>query len=572
MQSRNPTQKKAAEDWALVDEKQRPSDRAVGRAWSAATRAGSRSRPVVDLPPGSLVLGDLHLEVEQPAQVARFEAYLESLVGTPRLVLLGDLFEFWFGDGQGASSGGARALAALARLAGTGCAIDLIPGNRDFLVGRRFERSSGVLIRPHGLIGILPGGRRVLAIHGDELCTDDLGYQRMSRVLRSTPIRFLSRIVPGALAGAFARRMRRASQSALAVKPPKATEQQPLAAAHLAAKADAQYLVCGHAHRYREEALGEPAEGSVWMVLDELGYSGAAGSEGQAADGGIPGGARAVRDALLVNPTGALMAQASGYPRAHSPGDPKAEGADGLLSGPRGLSSGFEMHANQPQIIAIDGPAGAGKSTVARRVAGELGLPFLDTGAMYRAVAWICLEREVDLSDDLACGAVAEQIELEFDDGGRIWVDGRPGEPAIRSREVERVVSQVAAHALVRQHVVAQQQRLGESGPGLVAEGRDTTTVVFPRAGHKFFLWASPEARAERRALQMGNGQAKGQVLTEILERDALDGSRKLAPLRQAPDAVRIDADDQTADQVAKAILEHVRGHAGEPAGASKGC
>jgi cytidylate kinase len=191
-------------------------------------------------------------------------------------------------------------------------------------------------------------------------------------------------------------------------------------------------------------------------------------------------------------------------------------------------------------IIAIDGPAGAGKSTVAREVARVLGITYLDTGAMYRAVTWIALERGLDPRDAAACGRLARELALDFDAQGRIQVDGLPGEPHIRSERVTALVSQVSAHPAVRQAVVARQRELAAHSD-LVAEGRDTTTVVFPQADHKFYLTADERERARRRALELGTGADAESVRRSLGERDRLDSTRVHSPLRQDPSAVRID-------------------------------
>jgi cytidylate kinase len=211
-------------------------------------------------------------------------------------------------------------------------------------------------------------------------------------------------------------------------------------------------------------------------------------------------------------------------------------------------------------IIALDGPAGAGKSTVARRVAQELGLFFLDTGAMYRAVTLAVLERGIHPSDGTACAQVARSLRLEFDASGAVQIDGRPGEPDVRSSTVTLNVSAVSAHPLVRQVIVARQRELARERGGLVAEGRDTTTVVFPEADHKFFLIASPAERARRRALQEGTPERAAEIRADIERRDRLDTTRAHAPLVQAPDAMRIDADGLGAEDVVARVLARVRG------------
>lgn len=208
-------------------------------------------------------------------------------------------------------------------------------------------------------------------------------------------------------------------------------------------------------------------------------------------------------------------------------------------------------------IIAIDGPAASGKSTVAQQVAARLGLTFLDTGAMYRAVTLRAQAAGLDVEDGDACGALAERLELRFDAEGRVLIDGEPGEPAIRSAEVNQDVSAVAAHPRVRRAVVAVQRAIGR-GSSIVAEGRDTTTVVFPEADHKFFLIASPEERGRRRAEQEGQPERAAQYARDLARRDELDSSRADSPLRQAEDAIRVETDALTADEVVERLLHHV--------------
>jgi cytidylate kinase len=214
-------------------------------------------------------------------------------------------------------------------------------------------------------------------------------------------------------------------------------------------------------------------------------------------------------------------------------------------------------------IIAIDGPAGAGKSTVAREVARVLGITYLDTGAMYRAVTWIALERGLDPGDAAACGRLAHELALDFDAQGRIHVDGRPGEPHIRSERVTASVSQVSSHPEVRRAVVARQREFARRRD-IVAEGRDTTTVVFPQAEHKFYLTADERERARRRALELGRGADAEAVRRSLGERDRLDSTRVHSPLRQAPGAVRIDTDGLDVPGVVARILS-VLGERGRP-------
>jgi cytidylate kinase len=195
-------------------------------------------------------------------------------------------------------------------------------------------------------------------------------------------------------------------------------------------------------------------------------------------------------------------------------------------------------------VIAIDGPAGAGKSSVARAVARELGFTYLDSGAMYRAVALAAVER------GLTPVEAAPTLRIEL--GERVLVDGRDVTELIRTPEVTEAASVAAAQPAVREAMVAEQRRLLRSGDW-VAEGRDIGTVVAPQAEVKVFLTASPEARAQRRAAELGVDVAT--VLAEQAIRDERDTSREHSPLRAAPDAHTVDTTDLTLGEVVSAIV-----------------
>jgi cytidylate kinase len=210
-------------------------------------------------------------------------------------------------------------------------------------------------------------------------------------------------------------------------------------------------------------------------------------------------------------------------------------------------------------IIALDGPSGVGKSAVARQLARALGMTFLDTGAMYRAVTLIALERGLPLDDEQACGGIARELDLSFDEAGQIRIGDRPGEPQVRSPEVTRQVSRVAAHPAVRRAIVADQRAIAAACGGVVAEGRDTTSVVFPRADFKFYLDATPGERARRRARQEGTPERAGDIQVEIEERDRLDSTRQDSPLRREPDARLLVTDGLTLDEVVERLLGWVR-------------
>lgn len=221
------------------------------------------------------------------------------------------------------------------------------------------------------------------------------------------------------------------------------------------------------------------------------------------------------------------------------------------------------MAAETLRIVTIDGPAGAGKTSVSRRVAGELGLAYLDTGAMFRALALVLGEGghrlpEAHIDDTLAA------MVFSLEGSGRetrLLVDGTPLSDAARTELVGNWASNLAVLPVVRDRLRRIQQALGRE-TGLVAEGRDMGTVVFPDARHKFFLDASPEVRARRRERQLadlGKPADYAAILADILRRDAQDRGRALAPLRPAADALRIDTSAMTEDAVVGTMLAAIR-------------
>lgn len=202
-------------------------------------------------------------------------------------------------------------------------------------------------------------------------------------------------------------------------------------------------------------------------------------------------------------------------------------------------------------VIAIDGPAGSGKSTVARAVARQLGLAYLDTGAMYRSVAWACL---LDGTDPHAADAVAERARAtRIHLGERVLVDDLDGTEAIRSPEVTVAVTAVAANPDVRAEMVSRQRAWAEHHDGGVIEGRDIGSVVFPDAAVKVYLTATEEERARRRA-----AEASQQVAADIARRDKADSTRAASPLVRADGAVEIDTTGRTIDDVVAEILSMV--------------
>ena len=205
-------------------------------------------------------------------------------------------------------------------------------------------------------------------------------------------------------------------------------------------------------------------------------------------------------------------------------------------------------------VIAIDGPAGAGKSTVAKLVAEATGLPYLDTGAMYRCVALLSTRTGIDSSNESGVAAIAESIDITFQ-GVQCWMNGEDVSQEIRSAEIASIVSIIAAQSSVRTAMRTQQQRWIQQQGGGVVEGRDIGTVVFPNAELKVFLTASPEERASRRVGQSG-GDLK-EIAFNIAERDRIDSERVDSPLRPAGDAVVVDSTGLTITEVVDVIADH---------------
>jgi cytidylate kinase len=203
-------------------------------------------------------------------------------------------------------------------------------------------------------------------------------------------------------------------------------------------------------------------------------------------------------------------------------------------------------------LIAIDGPAGAGKSTVGHVLAARLGLEYLDTGAMYRAVAWAALRRGLGLDDDEAIAAVAETIELSVSDEG-VYVDGHDVTTEIRGPDVTAVVSPMSAIPRVRAELRARQRAWAHEHGGGVIEGRDIGTVVFPDATLKLFITALPQERAERRVREFGGNV--DDVAAAIAERDQRDMSRLDGPLRTGGDAVVVDTTGMSISDVVDKIV-----------------
>ncbi len=214
--------------------------------------------------------------------------------------------------------------------------------------------------------------------------------------------------------------------------------------------------------------------------------------------------------------------------------------------------------------VAIDGPAGAGKSSVARCIAGRLHYLYIDTGAMYRAFTWAVLNEMVDISDIPAVRRMAEHIDIRLEplqDRCRVFVGNAEVTEEIRTQDISSHVSSVAALAVVREKLVQLQRNMAKGG-GVILDGRDIGTVVLPDADLKIFLTASVQSRARRRFLELqetGGTETLEEIASSIAARDDMDSHRDVAPLRQAADAVRIDNSELNLEETADVIIDLIQ-------------
>jgi cytidylate kinase len=222
---------------------------------------------------------------------------------------------------------------------------------------------------------------------------------------------------------------------------------------------------------------------------------------------------------------------------------------------------GAESTGAKQLIIAIDGPSGAGKGTIARELAARLQYRHVDTGAMYRAVAWKALDEGLNLQDEAAVAGLSERAQFDLH-AGRVVIDGSDVSQAIRTPEIDAAATTVARHPAVRRVLVARQQAMGRDG-GVVMEGRDIGTVVFPHAEVKIYLDASPEERARRRANDPAHrssaGAALGEVAIALAERDRSDSTRAVSPLAMASDAILIETTGVPIESVVERVMAVVR-------------
>lgn len=212
-------------------------------------------------------------------------------------------------------------------------------------------------------------------------------------------------------------------------------------------------------------------------------------------------------------------------------------------------------------IIAIDGPAGAGKGTITKRVADQLGFINIDTGAMFRCVTLKILQEKIEIENEKAMEKLLETIEIEIKESEEVFLNGENVTKKIRENEVNNMVSPVSVIPMVREKLLSLQRKMAK-GKSVIMEGRDIGTVVFPNADVKIYLDATPEERAKRRVKQNQEKQIPctyEEVLQGIIERDKRDASRKIAPLKQAEDAIYIDSSDMSIEEVSSKIIKIVQ-------------
>jgi len=475
---------------------------------SAATARRRDSRVLAARPVRrAFFVSDLHLHGGDPEGVARAVRFLGHArgQGADALFVLGDAFLAWLGPASLKDEGLRPFLDALADAAAAGVRVVLFHGNHDFLLGRDIEEALGVEVAGAAL-DVALGGRRARLLHGDAFCVRDVSYHRLHRVLRSRLTRAAVLALPLAAREALRDRLLAAANRGTAKKPAEVMSMVDATVAQTFATGP-DLIVAGHVHRARDADFGC---GRRLVVLADFETT---GSHADWLDGELR---------LL-------------------PRDPDFQ------------------HAPSP-VVAIDGPAGSGKSSVAAALARRLSFGWLDSGAVYRAVTARVLAAGL-LPGSTAAAELARGLLLEVEEDGQVNVDGRPlPEALLRGPEVSAAVSPVSADPRLRAALMEAQRAAARRFRGLVAEGRDMTSVVFPDAVASFYLDASLEARAQRRWLQVaGSGVALADVRGQIAERDARDSGRAASPLTVAAGAVHVDTTNLSCEQVVERLERQVR-------------
>jgi cytidylate kinase len=479
-----------------------PSSDTAGQG-DARTRA---ARPVRR----AFFLSDLHLHGGDPAGVQRAVRFVADARAqdADALFVLGDAFLAWLGAPSLRDAGLAPFLGALADAAAAGVRVVLFHGNHDFLLGPEIEAALGVEVAGDSL-DVTLRGQRARLVHGDVFCTRDIAYQRLHRVLRARAVRAGMLALPLSAREAVRDRLLHSSARGTAKKS-QATMAMVDEAVVQTLATGPDVIVAGHVHRARD------------AVFDV---------------GGRPGRLVVMAD---FESTGSHATWLDGQLRLH-PRDARYQ------------------HAPGP-VIAIDGPAGSGKSSVAAALARRLGFGWLDSGAVYRAVTARVLAAGLRPGTP-ETAALARGLLMEVEGNGHVSVDGRevPDE-LLRGPEVSAAVSPVSAQPELRGALMEVQRAAARRFPGLVADGRDMASVVFPDALLSFYLDAPLAVRARRRWEQVGGAAgAPEEVERQIAERDARDRGRPVAPLHVATGARVLDTRDLTLDQVVERLEREVR-------------
>jgi cytidylate kinase len=452
---------------------------------------------------------DFHLHGGDPdglRRACRFVGHVREQ-GADALFLLGDVFRAWLGPPSLADPGLEPFLRSLREAVDDGLRVVLLHGNHDFLMGPELERALGVEVYA-GSLDIDLAGERVRLVHGDGFCTLDRSYHRLHGVLRGRPMRWLlGRLPPATLTGLANRLIHEASRSCGGK--PRAmmdiVDDEVLAVL----QDGVDVVLCGHVHRARDAGLPADRPDGRLLVM---------------ADFESTGSHAVFRDGRLEL----------------SPVDPR-------FARPPAL------------VVAVDGPAGSGKSSVCRALARLTGFMLLDSGALYRAVTLRALAAGLE-PDDPRLGALARELDLSVDGRGRVLLDGVVVQDAsLRGGPVSAAVSQVSAVPEVRAALMDVQRRVRQGCSGLVAEGRDMASVVFPDAEVQVYLDASPAVRAARRMAQNpGEGRTLDEVVAALRSRDERDSSRATAPLARSAAARVLDTSEMDEQAVVEQLVAWV--------------